>query len=423
MRLGILTLHAQLNYGGLLQCWALQKALGRLGHDVQVVDVWLDRENRRVKGPFAGYPLKTWRHFLWQIVLGTGDGGRLVRCWRTMRFLRRRLKLTPYHFCDWRDAPADLGVDTLVVGSDQVWHGGDWGNPRPFLLDGAPSIPAIAYAGSFGMASLPERMKRCTDVEKLYREGLARFQSLSCREVEGVRLCAELGFSARHVVDPTLLLPPAEWEPLLGRPRRHSRVGRPRRIAVYFLSEDIPAALRLLEEWAKRENCRVELFVDKFFHPQPTAFSAWLRQVLPRVGTRVKVRLSAGPEEFARGVTQADALVTDSFHALMFAAIGDVNVRFVRPASALRQRMFARIAEFASCVKGPLVADSLAAALASLAADERVVYDVAALDARRADSLDYLQSALRQVVMGLKSLPPEKQNVALSGMTRTDVAR
>ena len=40
MKVGILTFHAQLNYGGVLQCWALREALKRMGHTV-VVDLWL----------------------------------------------------------------------------------------------------------------------------------------------------------------------------------------------------------------------------------------------------------------------------------------------------------------------------------------------------------------------------------------------
>ena len=31
MKIGILTFHSQLNYDGILQCWALQTALEKLG--------------------------------------------------------------------------------------------------------------------------------------------------------------------------------------------------------------------------------------------------------------------------------------------------------------------------------------------------------------------------------------------------------
>ena len=42
MKIGILTFHSQLNYGGVLQCWALQTALEDLGHEVVVIDRWFD---------------------------------------------------------------------------------------------------------------------------------------------------------------------------------------------------------------------------------------------------------------------------------------------------------------------------------------------------------------------------------------------
>ena len=37
MKIGILTFHSQLNYGGVLQCWALKKALEDMGHETVVV--------------------------------------------------------------------------------------------------------------------------------------------------------------------------------------------------------------------------------------------------------------------------------------------------------------------------------------------------------------------------------------------------
>ena len=46
MRIGILTFHSQLNYGGVLQCWALKKALEDMGHEAVVLDI-----DRKVNPP------------------------------------------------------------------------------------------------------------------------------------------------------------------------------------------------------------------------------------------------------------------------------------------------------------------------------------------------------------------------------------
>lgn len=38
MRFGILTLQPHINYGGILQTYALQTVLDRMGHNVQIFD-------------------------------------------------------------------------------------------------------------------------------------------------------------------------------------------------------------------------------------------------------------------------------------------------------------------------------------------------------------------------------------------------
>lgn len=38
MRIGVLTFHRALNYGAVLQCFALFKTLKSMGHDVEIID-------------------------------------------------------------------------------------------------------------------------------------------------------------------------------------------------------------------------------------------------------------------------------------------------------------------------------------------------------------------------------------------------
>ena len=47
MRIGILTLNLHTNYGGILQAYALQTVLERMGHDVKVI-----RKNNLIHMPF-----------------------------------------------------------------------------------------------------------------------------------------------------------------------------------------------------------------------------------------------------------------------------------------------------------------------------------------------------------------------------------
>ena len=385
MKIGILTFHSQLNYGGVLQCWALKTALEGMGHEVVVVDRWLDAKNKMLNGPFGNAGLKGWIKILARSFLCCGDWRRVVRHWRTRRFVRK-LGLTPYHFYWWKDAPKDLGVDCLIVGSDQVWHGGDWGypDPKPYLLEGAPYVKAIAYAASFGLKSLPP--------EYDYTAGFNRFSAISVREAEGVGLVKGTGYAGavRHVVDPTLLLPPAVWK----KHEKRERVAK--RLVCYLLGEDVNTVVPILEAWARKNAWTVQVLCKGYVKPIPRSIMELARR-LRGFMSRVKVRSDYGPSEFVRAFAQADAVVTDSFHAIMFSTIYGCNARFLRPQQEWRKSMFARVAEFGEkCVIGGIFADGLESSLLSFERGEIISFDSKCIAEIRAESMNWLQNAIAE---------------------------
>lgn len=402
MKVGILTFHSQLNYGGVLQCWALQTALEELGHQVVVIDRWHNAENFMLERGYNKWGCCHWLKFLIRSLLLLGDLNPWLRVRRTKRFIRKHLHLTPYHFVKWKDAPEDLGVDVIVVGSDQVWHCGDWGDPRVYLLDGAPQIPAMAYAASFGMTEIPHYIaKVCPEVEVLpfYKAGLAKFKALSCRESEGVELCNELGFGAVHVVDPTLLVDYEGWRKLIPT-RAFGSKCRKQHLTCYFLSEDVNQSLPMLNGFAKQNNCNVDVFVDQgvsFPLPMPVSsrkVKQWLKGVWQKWFGRVKVRDSAGPLEFVSALASADWVVSDSFHALMFSTIFKKDVRILKPSTEGRRRMFSRIEEFTSHMKGPVISDDITEALQSLSDGETVSCNTDWLNNWEKESFAFLQQGL-----------------------------
>ena len=401
MKIGILTFHSQLNYGGLLQCWALQTALDKLGHEVVVIDRWFDDARNIHDMIYDRMGWLQWVKFWIRSMWGLGCLAPWLRVRRTMKFLGKYLRLTSYHFVEWKDAPKDLGIDAVVVGSDQVWHCGDWGDPRVYLLEGAPPIPAIAYAASFGMTTIPQFIsddRKEVVANSIYKRGLARFKSVSCRESEGVRLCEEFGVHAEHVVDPTLLLCGEDWKPLVG-----STCGEGTRkpcLVCYFLSENVDEAMPGLEAFAKQAKCAVKVVVDHghaSLLPFPSScskFKVWAKGIWKRLFGCVPICVSAGPREFVKAFSDATWIVSDSFHALMFATVFKKNIRILRPNTESRRKMFSRIEEFAAHAEGPLIAESLAEALASIRRGERVAVDEQWLEQRRAQSQRFLRNSI-----------------------------
>ena len=391
MKIGILTFHSQLNYGGALQCWALKTALEGMGHEIVVVDRWLSPDNQMLDGPFGHVGFKGWCAIAIKSLLGCGTWKRVLRHWRTRQFVKS-LNLTPFHFYKWAEIEHSnietfKHLDYLVVGSDQVWHGGDWGDPRPYLLEGAPQIKAIAYAASFGMKSLPAGID--------YRNGFKRFAAISVREAEGVGLVESQGAQATQVVDPTLLLDPSEWERM--------GVGRkvPRRIVCYFLSQNVAEAVKVLEPWARQNDYTVEIVCDGALKGVPRTVKGLLMRLKDMVyfivsPSRVRVCTGYGPREFVRAFAQAEMCITDSFHAVMFSSIFNCNARFLRPTSEMRKGMFARVEEFAKeCITGDFFVDDVSEALSVFGRGETVGFNADRIAAMRAASTRWLGNTLK----------------------------
>ncbi len=79
----------------------------------------------------------------------------------------------------------------------------------------------------------------------------------------------------------------------------------------------------------------------------------------------------------------------------MFSIIFNRNVRIVKPTAPIRKKMAARMQEFSGTViNGPLIVETLEDAFTSYEQGERVTYDEAALNRRRAESVAWLRNAI-----------------------------
>lgn len=392
MKIGILTLHSQTNYGGVLQAFALQETLKSLGHDVVIIDRWMDVHNCTLKGITASRSFVGWCKFLVRMVLGFGDGADYIRHLRTARMLPSLLKLTPYHFYHWRDAPIDLGVDVVIVGSDQVWNPKLQGAELPYLLDGAPPVPAIAYAASFGTQRLP------ADMESRYEAGFKRFKAISVREREGAEIVEMLNCEAIHVLDPTILADRNIWDRF-----SRSKSGRKRkRLVCYLIQDPLGFVIKDIGTFANEQDCDVEIFFGGPCSVLPSNLkelaqisTGFLRAFLRR---NVHVHAMATPDEFVREIAMADWVLTDSFHALMFSTIFRKNVRVLRPRSGRGSAGFARLEEFVNdYLKTNVLCETYQELFDSFLREQAVTYNESLLKRHQESSLSWLKAALREI--------------------------
>lgn len=385
MRIGVLTLHDSVNYGAVLQAYALRSHLTTLGHEAVVIDRRRNVDLTLRVPPLRPREFRLLGLFPQDAFDGLREAG--VRIARTEDFMLRSVGVTSYRFSDWQDAPADLGLDLIVVGSDQVWNANNL-EPSDYLLRNVPgNVPGIAYAASIGMPSFPP------DRVEEFREGFARFRAIGVREGEAAEMVRALGFAAEQVVDPVLLAGKSVWDGLLAGSQ--CRTGR---VFGYFLAEDLDATAEPLARFARRCSTRVDLFVDWFSRKTPHGVVRWLKNRchaarISRAG--VDLHLDAGPVEFVRSIAASEVVVSNSYHALMFALLFGKEVRIVLPTHPVRRKMNARLREFEDMVAGaPLVMPDLAAALSSLESGERVPVRTEALGSRITASRDWLAREL-----------------------------
>ena len=211
MKIGILTQPLASNYGGILQNYALQQVLKRMGHEVWTVDYnrfgwleWADSAWRVLAHKILGHDVR----------LGMTPPGRRQQEAPLRRFVDKYMSLTKPRTKQFeRSVVEAYAFDALVVGSDQVWRPRYNYNVADCFLKFAKAMPVkrVAYAASFGTDAW-----EFTDVQTAECAQLAkRFDGISVREKSGVALCRKhFGVEAVHVLDPTLLLHAADYAEL-----------------------------------------------------------------------------------------------------------------------------------------------------------------------------------------------------------------
>ena len=205
------------NYGGILQSYALQTVLRRMGHEPVTLDI----------DPYIVHSLPWWK------AIYKYPSRAIKKLWRPRTVIMRERKynmddkvIQKYtrQFVDryihrvlLQDAGTlrNDGYGAIVVGSDQVWRPRYFkGDIRDAFLRFAKDwdVKRIAYAASFGTDEwefTPEQTSDCAEL-------LGRFDAVSVREDSGVGLCRKyLHTEAQHVLDPTMLLSAGDYTELI----------------------------------------------------------------------------------------------------------------------------------------------------------------------------------------------------------------
>lgn len=301
MKIGILTLPLHTNYGGILQAYALQTVLERMGYETCLIE----KKRKSVRLPLWKVPLTYGKRMAKNL---TGHPFPIFyeqKINREMPIVRQNTdkfinKYIKRKIVDSFDEIQASDYDAFVVGSDQIWRPMYFNDriERAYLdFTEGWNIRRIAYAASFGTDEweyTPGQTKRCRDL-------LKQFDAVSVREASGAVLCRKhFGINASHVLDPTMLLEKEDYIRLF----ENAHTPKSNGTLLNYILDDTPEKTALTDRIAKERGL------------VPFRVNAKGDISLP-----IESRIAPPVEQWLRGFYDAEFVVTDSFHACVFSIL------------------------------------------------------------------------------------------------------
>ncbi|MDD5513541.1 MAG: polysaccharide pyruvyl transferase family protein [Candidatus Omnitrophica bacterium] len=298
---GILTFHCVNNAGAVLQCYALQETIKKLGVDVEVINYLpksLTNPYKVVFNPFAH--------------LGNGSFlEKLIVLTRHIRLILLRLK-SKIRYGQFRGRYLNLSEKSYknsgqialadkyshyITGSDQVWNSRLLGgfDPVYFLKFPPARSKKIAYAASFG-----EELENKYYAD--FQESIRGFDHISVREESAQGFISRFTDKAIEcALDPTLLLPREEWE----------KLAKGAKFKDYILVHDMLSDRRLVDI---ADALSEEFNLKVISYTKAGNFKKGIHSFA-----------YDGPSAFLGLIKNADFVITSSLHGLTFSILYKKN--------------------------------------------------------------------------------------------------
>ncbi len=290
MKIGIMTYHYGYNFGGVLQCYALQQTLKKMGYDdVHVINCIPNR----LKFYLGGIPRRRELRTFYDLYLRFRYGR---KCREAFDAFRTNY-LNQTSFIKRSELPVKVAdYDALIVGSDQIWNFREQSDGM-FFLNWEPQFRGrrIAYAPCCGKNEVNENYR------KQLQNALNAFNSLSVRNDETSSFVEGLtGKRPPIVPDPTCLYDFHEF-------LTTECPVEDRYIFTYILGNEMnegnKAAIDLIRK--KFPGRKVIASVIAYSNPQ---LADWADEIM----------YNLSPKEWLNMILHADFIFTDSFHGTIF---------------------------------------------------------------------------------------------------------
>lgn len=301
-KVAILTLPLIYNYGAILQAYALQKSVQRLGAECWLIDKELPVY------PYYRRPLSVVSRIIGRYLHGEKDieilpywmpkSTEQIISMNTRRFVERHI--VPKTSSIKRLTNKDDQYDVYLVGSDQVWRKSVTLKMDDYLFGFvSDKKKKCSYAASFGVDYWEFGKSETEKLKPLFQ----KMNMITVREDSAVGMLKKyIGVNAVHVVDPTLLLSREDYCRIISdMPKRDTDT-----FVFSYVLDASDTKKRIINHISKIKGKRTYSIMPK-----------------STPGYRVNIEdcVYVGVEEWIRGFRDCECVVTDSFHGTVFSII------------------------------------------------------------------------------------------------------
>lgn len=275
----IITFHRAVNFGAVLQTYALYQCLKRMVSPNIHVTVF-DYKCRHIDKFYRLIVFrKSFRYMIKQLLYLPVKA--LQKC-KVRNFVYRHIQFSSQINDN----------DVFITGSDQVWNNTCTGFDKAYFLDFIKNRRSKnAYAASFGYEQIPEK-----NIEQ-YRSLLKDYNIISVRELQGAQIIRNLlDIDVPVALDPTLLINKDEWCALMNVKPVNKEY-----ILLYLL---IPTAtvMRFAEELSKETGYIIVYICEKY----------------KKVLANTMHKRFVDPKEWVSLFANSSYIITNSFHGTAF---------------------------------------------------------------------------------------------------------
>lgn len=286
-KIGILTFHNAINYGAVLQCFALQETIKKVNNDVTIINY----QSKNIKNSNKLLHFDNLKLFIKDFVFLPYN---IVKKRKFDTFLNENLNLSNKIKHDSFDENVNQNYDIVIVGSDQVWNSKLVDKEEDVYFFKNIKVEKNSYSASVGNLTT-KNLENIKEMTKDFKNVSVREEDLKEALVEKYNLVVE------HTLDPTLLLTKNDWECSMVKDKNKVKDNY---VLIYLLQQN-----SLFESIAN-------YLIDNNFVKKAYTFSK------KKLGiANISNKITAGPIEFVNMFYNSSYVVTNSFHGLAFSII------------------------------------------------------------------------------------------------------